>query len=542
MSFFRKAILHDYRHKDVDALAQKRDIVGLIGVLKHSKDFMLCGHTRDVLIALADEQTVDLLSAALKQASDHAREQLVRTLAGIASARCVPPLIGALADQSKDVRREAARGLGKLQGSPVVEALFGALGDPVASVREVAVFALSNQADERITEGLIGALQDQAADVRLAAVKVLAEMQDERVILPLANAVRDPDERVRKQAAFGLMNLGEQIKFKDGAIVPPLLAGLKDSNSDIRKYARYALTKVEAGLVAAPLIEALPGQNTDFREAVIFILGDLDDISPQVLDVLIAALHDPHGGSYQTAALALGRHGHIVPLLDALKAEEPNVRANAAWGLGAADGSPRLIEPLIDALADPDPDAHFAAAYTLGAGFVGERAVAALVSLLGDNEGTLRRRSLERLEELGWQATAYEDQVNVWVIKEMWPECATIRPEAVDPLIRFGLPRIEWEIDKIEVNHLEAMLDAIQEALQTQPDRLSTESLQNLLKAKLTKTVLEEEMFYRVVYEDEYGKQYESEPTGKFISKERDLRRQEITALAAQELARRGIA
>jgi hypothetical protein len=48
-------------------------------------------------------------------------------------------------------------------------------------------------------------------------------------------------------------------------------------------------------------------------------------------------------------------------------------------------------------------------------------------------------------------------------------------------------------------------------------------------------------MTYRVVNEDEYGKQYESEWTGNLIPKEQILNRRESEVLAEEELSRRGI-
>lgn len=93
------------------------------------------------------------------------------------------------------------------------------------------------------------------------------------------------------------------------------------------------------------------------------IRGDLVAIGPQAVDPLIAAWRDPDlkGGLFPGAARcyaanALGQLGDkraVDPLIEALNAPEPMVRASAAWALGQL-GDERAIIALERALEDTD--------------------------------------------------------------------------------------------------------------------------------------------------------------------------------------------
>jgi hypothetical protein len=127
--------------------------------------------------------------------------------------------------------------------------------------------------------------------------------------------------------------------------VKPLIAALKDENSDVRKAAADALVKIGAPAVE-PLIAALKDENSDVRQAAAKALGKIGD--PRAVEPLIAALKDKD--VRKAAAEALGRLGWE-PAQDEMAGWY--WMAKRDWDKCVALGA-LAVEPLIAALKDAE--------------------------------------------------------------------------------------------------------------------------------------------------------------------------------------------
>ena len=191
------------------------------------------------------------------------------------------------------VRTAAARALGDI-GAPAVEPLIAALKDNgLSGVREAAAEALGKIGDPRAVEPLIAALIHGLSYYREAAAEALVKI-GAPAVEPLIAALKDGDFDVRKTAAGALGEIGwKPDKGEAGALyliargkwdecvkigapaVEPLIAALKDGNSDVRKAAAGALGVIGDARAVRPLIAALEGSG--MRQAAVNALVRLNN-------------------------------------------------------------------------------------------------------------------------------------------------------------------------------------------------------------------------------------------------------------------------
>ncbi len=95
---------------------------------------------------------------------------------GLAQERTVDVLIADLRDEDWQVRREAAAGLGRIRDSYALEPLTNALQDEVPQVRAQAASALGAIGDQYSVEPLISTLQDKDASVRGMSSQALTKI------------------------------------------------------------------------------------------------------------------------------------------------------------------------------------------------------------------------------------------------------------------------------------------------------------------------------------------------------------------------------
>ena len=369
-------------------------------------------------------------------------------------------LIKALRYKDKDVRYAAAEALGRLRWKPAkdetagwywmakrdwdkcvalgalaVEPLSAALKDEEWDVRQAAARALGKIKDPRAVKPLIAALKDEKWDVRQAAAEALGEI-GAPAVEPLIAALKGENKDVRQAAAAMLGRLGWQPGRDETAgwywmvkgdwhncvalgspAVKPLIAALKDENSDVRKAAAEALGKIGDARAVEPLIAALKDRYSDVRQAASEALGK---IGAPAVEPLIAALKDKDVRASATEALVKIGAPAVEPLIAALKDENKNVRQAAAamlvrlgwqpgrdeaagwywmvkgdWHNCVALGSP-AVKPLIAALKDAGWSVREAAAKALGE-IKDPRAVEPLIAALKDESSSVRRAAAEAL-------------------------------------------------------------------------------------------------------------------------------------------------
>lgn len=141
-------------------------------------------------------------------------------------------------------------------------------------------------------------------------------------------------------------------------MVEPLIAALKDQDSDVRDDAAIALAN-DAGTLdiedaRKPLIVALSDNDPGVRYEAAKALAGIGGGGAGAVEPLIAALKDQYSDVREGAAIALGKIKDaraVEPLIAALTDEDSGVRNNTAFALGGI-GDKRAIEPLVGNLTD----------------------------------------------------------------------------------------------------------------------------------------------------------------------------------------------
>jgi HEAT repeat protein len=245
-------------------------------------------------------------------------------------------------------------------------------------------------------------------NTRRSAAKELESFAPESaaVAIPaLLEAMGDPDTEVSATAArslgrnWGLILKSNPDQSLHRAVVPRLVAALKDSRPDLRAAAAEGLSYVYAnstvtrggnrtGLVdGAPLVRALAESVDDVSEDVrcraVAALGTVGAVYrvPPPSKLLTALEHDPSTAVRAEAARALGQFREdldsvALALLRALDESDPRIRSAAGNALRAIHelGSPQvrnvwpsgaIVRSLIQTLASSNPEARYHSAALL---------------------------------------------------------------------------------------------------------------------------------------------------------------------------------
>jgi HEAT repeat protein len=233
-------------------------------------------------------------------------------------------------------------------------------------------------------EGLIKALGYQKDwRVREAAASALGEIGDARAMEPLIAALKDHDSDVRQGAAGALDMMDWQPDQSENgatywvakgewsrcvrigeAAVKPLIAALKGGGLEAREDAAETLGQLGEPAVE-PLIIALRDDDEVVREVVVGVLEEIGDA--RAVEPLIVMLKDESWAVREAAVKALNRLGDaraVDPLIAMLKDESWGMREAAVKALGQI-GDARAVEPLVAMLKDDDEDVREAAAEAL---------------------------------------------------------------------------------------------------------------------------------------------------------------------------------
>jgi hypothetical protein len=221
---------------DVAELKQKKDIKGLIRMLRH-KDLEIQWEAATALAELGSSH-IDLLIHALRSRNLHVRIGIIGALGTIGDPKAVQPLIRCLQDSHSEIRWESALALGSIGDPSVIEPLRQALRDPDKYVRYGAFQSLDGMgwkpqsADDKafflfagmmwqdlqaLGKGALPALRFAANDldgaIRLRATDMLGETGDAAAIPTLMQALADEDEEVRWKAIISAPKCGIPMKF-----------------------------------------------------------------------------------------------------------------------------------------------------------------------------------------------------------------------------------------------------------------------------------------------------------------------------------------
>jgi len=205
---------------------------------------------------------------------------------------------------------------------------------------------------------------------------------------------KEPDIRIKATKALG------NIAHYAASAVDPLIATLKDSNSNVRKAAAEALGKIGNERAEEPLIAALNDNDNDMLKEV-------------------------------TAALEKIRQIRIETLETALKCEDWRLRKSAIESLRET-GDVYAVDPLIATLdKDVDGDVRKVAATMLG-NLGDPRAVGMLISALRDPAENVRKAAIKSLEKINpdWPKSEETKTIANKIIldvKEAWREYRTAK-------------------------------------------------------------------------------------------------------------------
>lgn len=147
---------------------------------------------------------------------------------------------------------------------------------------------------------LVRSLEQDDVWRRRRAVEALGNLGDARAVEPLALLLQDVVSVVRRTTADALGKIG------DPSAVPHLVAALEDSDWDTRRSVAKALVAIGEPAVEA-LVGALGSADVNGRRLAAQVLGQVGVV--EVLDPLLAALHDPDLEVQIQAATALGLLG-----------------------------------------------------------------------------------------------------------------------------------------------------------------------------------------------------------------------------------------
>ena len=138
-------------------------------------------------------------------------------------------------DENREVRIAAAAGLATLRGG--AEAVRVLIGDPDPLVRAAALAALSELGcGDEVLAVIQQALRAPAWQVREGAARALSGASAESAVPLLTEALGDAHLDVRKASVLSLMRWAGEPAARDA-----LGIALKDSDADVRAYARRAL-------------------------------------------------------------------------------------------------------------------------------------------------------------------------------------------------------------------------------------------------------------------------------------------------------------
>ncbi len=360
-----------------------RAVAALAEALEAEEDPRVRPAILDALARRGDEGSVPRIAQRLGDLGREDRAAALRAIGAIGGESAVRVLVEWL--PAPDVGEDAAAALIRI-GAPAVPHVLRALRQPPAAERAARV--LGAIGDARATPALVGALEASPAGLRIAAIEALAALGDERAVPAVARSLSDSATPVVDAALVALARLG-------GPELAPVLAEIADGGAPAqRALALLALVRTSPE-TAAPRVEAiLADASAPAALQSGALRAIVAHPAAAFVPALSAAARDPArraeaadalartpGGAGMEALAALASEGGLeLELAVGLRRHEPTLpastlaRARALLGDGSSIRSalalalardPRALAPLVTALGAPEPTLRAEAALGL---------------------------------------------------------------------------------------------------------------------------------------------------------------------------------
>lgn len=350
---------------------------------------LLCG------TLTAAEPDTGKLSADLKAGGD-AAYQAADELADAPADKAVPALTEALGSDDAELQRRAARALAQFgkDAHTASPALAKLLDSPIPKVRAYAAYALGKigNGSNKALPKLIELIADEDPTVRREALEAMLEMDadpevtlpimvnvlekaDPAMVLPVLSEMAEKGEkaipRLRKalqneKAAYWACLVAAEMGPDAAPVVPELTSVLDSKDAEVRMHALIALGEIGPGAkpAIAKVTKALQSDEVPaVKYSAAFALAAMED--PQATEALQKAAEGDDAflslmSYYAVAKLNPEDKQKMTTaatfLVEAMKNENPNVRAAAARCLANLEAPPEIVQPIIaDAMEDADP-------------------------------------------------------------------------------------------------------------------------------------------------------------------------------------------
>jgi len=216
--------------------------------------------------------------------------------------------------------------LGPRPASDQLDLITAWFHDPDGDVRLQAVFYLGRIFSlPQVPIFLIEALNDDSKEVRIAAIQALGFWKGPEVITALIHRLhQDPDPAARRETTNTLRILSAH------EAVPALIQALDDPDPYVRSNALSAVRWIEGPQALKPLLKWLAASSSDiYQELYLDMMGNLDN--PYARYILLPEIRA--GRMQFTEAPGklekIGEPETVLPLLDDLKAVDPEIRKKA---------------------------------------------------------------------------------------------------------------------------------------------------------------------------------------------------------------------